>query len=124
VARAALGDLHGNCGSSHDLRGELASLGFDLTQRLAGAAAAGPLATAVGVPARYQPSELQEPMLRVAAGGPGRSALLHRMSSRAPADQMPPIGTHRVDAEAVELIRTWITTLERTEHVSAPVVER
>jgi hypothetical protein len=124
VSRAALGYLHGNCGGCHDLRGELASLGLDLSQRVAPAMGTGPLATAVGVTARYQPSEVQAPMLRIAAGRPERSALLHRMSSRAPADQMPPIGTHRIDAEAVELIRAWITTLESTEHVSAPVVER
>jgi hypothetical protein len=46
------------------------------------------------------------------------------MSSRAPADQMPPIATHRIDADAVDLVRTWISTLEHTERVSRPLVER
>ncbi len=124
VARAALGYLHGNCASCHDLRGELASLGLDLTQRVVPRSGVGPLATAVGVPARYQPHGAGEAIFRVAAGRPERSALLHRMSSRAPADQMPPIATHRIDADAVELVRTWIATLEPTERVSAPVVER
>jgi hypothetical protein len=63
-------------------------------------------------------------MLRIAPGRPERSALLHRMSSRAPADQMPPIATHRIDADAVDLVRTWISTLEHTERVSRPLVER
>lgn len=124
VARAALGYLHGNCGGCHDLRGELASVGLDLTQRVAPGPDAGPLATAVDVPARYQPTGVDDPMLRIAAGRPERSALLHRMSSRAAADQMPPIATHRIDAEAVDLVRAWIASLEPTERLSAPVVER
>jgi len=124
VARAALGYLHGNCASCHDLRGELASVGLDLTQRVAPGPDAGPLATAVDVPARYQPPGADEPMLRIASGRPERSALLHRMSSRAPADQMPPIATHRIDADAVDLVRAWITTLEPTARALAPVVER
>jgi len=124
VARAALGYLHGNCGGCHDLRGELASLGLDLTQRVVPRSDAGPPATTVDVPARYQPPGEGEAMLRIAPGRPERSALLHRMSSRAPADQMPPIATHRIDADAVDLVRTWISTLEHTERVSRPLVER
>jgi len=124
VARAALGYLHGNCGGCHDLRGELASLGLDLTQRVVPRPDAGPDATAVDVPARYHPPGAGEAMLRIAPGRPERSALLHRMSSRAPADQMPPIATHRIDADAVDLVRTWISTLEPTERVSRPLVER
>ena len=124
VARAALGYLHGNCGGCHDLRGELASLGLDLVQRVVPRPGTGALATAVDVPSRYRPPGAQGPMLRVASGQPGRSALLHRLSSRAPADQMPPIATHLVDGPAVQLVRAWIAALEQPAHLSPPLVER
>jgi hypothetical protein len=124
VARAALGYLHGNCGGCHDARGELASLGLDLVQRLVPRPVDALLATAVAVPSRYQPSEVAQPLLRVTAGHPNRSALLHRLSSRAPADQMPPIGTHLVDASAVRLVCEWISGLQPAAAPSAPLVER
>ena len=124
LARAALGYLHGNCGSCHDLRGELASLGLDLVQRVVPREGTGPGSTAVAVPSRWQPSGASEPLLRITPRLPERSALLHRLSSRAPADQMPPIGTHRVDDSAVQLVHSWIATLDPSTHVSAPVVER
>lgn len=124
LARAALGYLHGNCSSCHDLRGELSSLGLDLVQKVTPRPGIAPLARAIDVPARYQPPGAREPMLRVAAGLPERSALLHRMSIRTAADQMPPIGTHRVDDSAVELVRAWIATLQPAARLSAPVVER
>ena len=123
-ARAALGYLHGNCAGCHDLRGELASVGLDLVQRVVPRRGDGPVPTAVDVPSRYRPPGAGEPMLRVAPGRPGRSALLHRLSSRTPADQMPPVGTHVVDHRGVELVRTWIAGLEPCPHTSAPVVER
>ena len=124
LARAALGYLHGNCSSCHDLRGELASLGLDLVQRVVPRGGTGLGSTAVAVPSRYQPPGAAEPLLRIAPGQPARSALLHRLSSRAPADQMPPIGTHLVDDSAVQLVRDWIGTLEPSTRVPAAVVER
>ncbi len=124
LARAALGYLHGNCSSCHDLRGELASVGLDLVQRVVPREGTGPGSTAVAVPSRWQPAGAAEPLLRISPRQPERSALLHRLSSRAPADQMPPIGTHLGDDSAVQLVRSWIATLEPSTRVSAPVVER
>ncbi len=92
----------------------LGSLGLDLVQRLVPRTGEGPLATAVAVPSRYQPPGAAEALLRLAPGQPSRSALLHRLSSRAPADQMPPIGTHLVDASAVRPIGAWIAGLQPT----------
>ena len=46
----------------------------------------------------------------VAEGEPDRSILLQRLSRRGPG-QMPPLGTHRVDREAVELFQSWIAGL-------------
>jgi len=124
VARAALGYLHGNCGSCHDLRGELASVGLDLVQRFGPGAGGGPALTAIGAPSRYRAPGARDPMLRVAPGSPERSALLHRLSSRDPSAQMPPLGTHLVDGSAVQLVRAWIGGLEPRPPVSAPLVER
>jgi hypothetical protein len=47
----------------------------------------------------------------VASGAPDYSALLHRMRSRRPASQMPPLGTALADEQAIELVRQWIESL-------------
>jgi mono/diheme cytochrome c family protein len=114
VGRAAQGYLHGNCASCHDVRGDLASLGLDLTQRVEPSPGAGPLASAVGVRSRYRPSGASGPAARIAAGEPDASALVARISTRFPAAQMPPAGTHLVDEEAVRLVRAWIEELDPT----------
>jgi hypothetical protein len=133
VERAALGYLHGNCGGCHDLRGELASVGLDLVHRVLPRPGSGAVATGIEVPSRYQPPGVETSLVRIAPGLPGRSALLHRLSSRSPADQMPPIGTHLVDEDGVRLITEWIASLRRAGRgqleppataASAPVVER
>ena len=123
VGRAALGYLHGNCSSCHDVRGELASVGLDFVQRVAPGAETGPETTAIEVPSRYQAPGSLERMLRIAPGAPDRSAVVHRLSSRDPSAQMPPIGTHLVDAAGVELVRAWISGLGRSTP-SSPLVER
>jgi hypothetical protein len=58
-----------------------------------------------------RPSHFQVPgaKLRLSPGNPDASVLVARMSSRNPVAQMPPLGTHVVDDEAVRLIRKWIT---------------
>lgn len=120
VARAAQGYLHGNCASCHDVRGDLASLGMDLTQRVEPAPGAGPLESAVGVTSRYRPPGARGPVPRIAPGDPDGSALVARISTRNPAAQMPPAGTHVVDEEGVRLVRAWIEELpgERPAHVA------
>jgi hypothetical protein len=100
TARAALGYLYGNCSSCHNASGPLASLGMDLEWR--------PIETAVGKPSRFVIPG-QPRTLRVAAGNPDASAVLYRMSSRFAATQMPPLGTKHVDAQAIALVRAWIT---------------
>ena len=47
----------------------------------------------------------------VTAGQPAHSRALQRMSSREPKEQMPPLATHRVDEEAVALLKRWIEEL-------------
>lgn len=103
--RAALGYLHGNCSSCHNARGPLANLEFDLSVSLAHADELAPaLRTTLEVPARFHGAA----PLRIAAGAPERSLLLQRLATRNPLLQMPPMGTHLVDPQAVALLTQWI----------------
>ncbi len=111
TARAAMGYLSANCGACHNARGPLARLGFSLLHE-EGAEPGSPeaaRATVVGAPGRFKvPGVAAELSRLVAPGAPERSAVLHRMRSRRPASQMPPLGTVVADEEAVELVRRWI----------------
>ncbi len=116
VARAAQGYLSANCGACHNQRGPLARLGFGLLHDAGGAAAAPEpaRATAAGFPGRFLvPGIPAEESRIVAPGAPTHSALLHRMKSRRPSTQMPPLGSVIADEQAIELVRKWIEGLER-----------
>ena len=68
--------------------------------------------TAVDAAGRYVVPGVPADRSRIVApGAPERSALLHRMRSRRPSSQMPPIGTAIADEEAAELVRRWIENL-------------
>jgi len=103
--RAALGYLHANCGGCHNARGPLASLGLELEYRRE--ALAPTLRTALGVPSHYRPSGQDAPR-RIVAGDPAASVLTHRMGSRFGPTQMPPLGTHALDQDALALVQAWI----------------
>lgn len=103
--RAALGYLHANCGGCHNGRGPLASLGLELEYRRGGEAPA--LRTALGVESHFRPAGA-EAAPRIAAGDPAASVLTHRMGSRFGPTQMPPLGTHAPDLEALALVQAWI----------------
>lgn len=114
VARAALGYLSANCGGCHNRRGPLARLGFVLLHDDGGPpdAPEPARATTIGARSRYPvPGSLAGESRIVVPGSPDRSALLHRMRSRRPASQMPPLGTVLPDAAAVDLVRRWIESL-------------
>ncbi len=114
VARAALGYLSANCGHCHNDRGPLARLGFSLRHDEAGERGAPEpaLATAVGAPGRFVvPGVSRDDSRLVAPGLPAHSALLHRMETRRPATQMPPLGTVIEDEDATRLVRAWIVSL-------------
>jgi hypothetical protein len=118
VARAALGYLSANCGGCHHDRGSLARLGFSLLHDVAGAPGAPEpgLATTAGARGRFLvPGIATDGSRIVASGAPERSALLHRMKSRRPTSQMPPLGTVLPDDVAIDLVRRWIETLALPE---------
>ncbi|HTI36529.1 MAG TPA: hypothetical protein VL484_03130 [Vicinamibacterales bacterium] len=108
TARAALGYLSTNCGICHNSAGQLASLDFSLRYSLGLPLDRAPaaIATAVGHPSKFQ---VPGATIRVSPGNPDASVLVARISSRNPVTQMPPLGTHVVDDDAVQLIRQWIT---------------
>jgi mono/diheme cytochrome c family protein len=108
--RAALGYLHGNCGGCHNDRAALAVLGLDFWRKTS-ESRADALSTFVGVTSRFQVPGVPGAQ-RVATGSPEKSAVVFRMSSRHAYSQMPPIGTHVVDEEAVALVRRWINEVK------------
>lgn len=122
VERAALGYLSANCGHCHNDRGPLARLGFSLRHDASGApdSLEPAIATVIGnagrflVPGDTVGSRLVEP------GAPDASAVLHRMTSRRAATQMPPLGTVIVDSAGVDLVRRWIRNLRHSSVVTRP----
>lgn len=113
--RAALGYLHGNCGNCHNDEGPLAVLEMTLAQRVAAPPEARDAVqrSIVGVPSQFRARGLPRDADRVEPGHLDASVLALRMGSRDPLQQMPPLGTQAVDAEALGLIARWIETLPR-----------
>lgn len=104
--RAALGYLAANCGACHRAGGLLDALALDL------ASSSGALASTVGHELRCAPpGGAAQVRARIEPGEPERSALLARMATREPRVQMPPLGTHAPDREALELLGAWIREL-------------
>lgn len=106
--RTALGYLHGNCGHCHNPDGPLKRLGLFLRHPSdPGQSAA--LSTTFGMPLVKPPAGiLPDTRFRIAPGDPRHSAIPQRMAAPAAALQMPPIGTARVDEDAIELVNRWI----------------
>ena len=109
--RAVLGYLHGNCGQCHNARGPLASLGLDLWID-----PARPhddrIVRSLLARSRFRiPGEVARESRRLSPGAPERSAILFRMLTRDPAQQMPPVATRVVDGEATRRIERWIHEL-------------
>lgn len=109
--RSVLGYLAANCGSCHSTTSPIAPLGLHL-QHVSGPTdprSAAALKTTVDVESRYAiPDSVPGTTRRLAPGAPELSALLHRMRSRRPSSQMPPLGTVLPDEEAIALVTRWI----------------
>jgi hypothetical protein len=105
--RAALGYLNTNCGICHSSQGELASLNLDLSYPLARSSRAPAIETTVERKSCFRWPDDVDP-LRISRAAPDKSVLPRRMASRQPVSQMPPLGTHLRDAEALALVNEWI----------------
>jgi len=110
VERAALGYLHGNCGSCHRAGSPIASVGMELAYALDADRPAA-LATTLDAPSHFLPPGARARQPRIAVGDPDGSVLLARVRSRNPLVQMPPFGTQLVDDEAARLLASWIAQL-------------
>lgn len=110
--RAALGYLSANCGGCHNRRGPLARLGLDLLHDSGGAPDSPEpgVRTTIGAASKFMMPG-RESSTVIAPGAPELSVLLHRMESRSPSAQMPPLGSVVEDHEAIELVRRWVSTL-------------
>ncbi len=108
--RAALGYLHANCGHCHNASGPLASLDLNLQQAVAQEADSTnqTLTTLLQQDSLYRGDGSVTG--RVVPGAPDASLIMHRMGSRNPNRQMPPLGTRQVDEQALQLLRQWIAS--------------
>ncbi|WP_243302575.1 c-type cytochrome domain-containing protein [Geothrix oryzisoli] len=102
ATRTALGYLQANCATCHRADRPIPGLGLDLRPTHV-------FRTAL-VPGSF-PVPGQPDSRILSPGHPERSALLHRLASRNPVAQMPPLGTVRVDQAAVDHLRRWIADL-------------
>ena len=119
-AQAALGYLHANCGHCHNQHGS-AWPDTQLVLRLSYAEDAPGESVLLQSVVRQPLQYFRDPRrpLRVVPGAPEESALLARMELRGPREQMPPLGSERVDAEGVAQVRRWIASLG-TEAATGP----
>jgi cytochrome c553 len=110
VTRTALGYLSTNCGSCHNGKGSIASLGLDLSNTTGSASGAdcAAIKTTVGKRGHWVVPEAMDQSRIINPGHPESSSLVRRIKSRRPLSQMPPIGTVVADREAVELFTTWV----------------
>ncbi len=116
--RAALGYLHGNCGNCHNNEGPLSVLEMNLAQRVGAPVqetshANQVLGSLVGVESGFRPAGAPGDARRIVPGHSDASVITLRMNSRDPLQQMPPLGTSAVDAEAVALMARWIEGLAK-----------
>jgi hypothetical protein len=98
VERASLGYLHGNCSHCHNDHETRVPVELTLAQSIAGGAA--------------HSDRVRTSALQVA------NRLLARVSSRNPQTQMPPLGTRRIDSEALALLERWISQKSATAEES------
>lgn len=113
LTRTALGYLSTNCGSCHNSKGSIASLGLDLrnttgTGNREPAAECNAINTTVNKRGHWVVPEAQQESRVINPGHPESSSLVRRIKSRRPISQMPPIGTVVADREAVDLMTKWI----------------
>jgi hypothetical protein len=112
LERAALGYLHGNCAHCHHRAGGQVPLALTLAQRVGDPTnSLQEVREAThGASSRFLPAGTSHTRV-IARGDPAASVLLHRMATRDPRQQMPPLGTTQADSQAVALIHDWIASL-------------
>lgn len=106
ITSEALGYLHANCGACHGGPAAPRGLRFWVGVGLDEPTTTDTFLTAVG-----QRSGWPGAAERILAGDPEGSAVVLRMSSRDPFDQMPPVATELVDEIGIATVRAWVSSL-------------
>jgi hypothetical protein len=128
VERGALAYLHANCGvSCHNTALDAVGNPSGLNLRLEVAAMGSPHATgaADGINQRPAPNaELVGLPARtyydIRPGDPDRSLVFVRMDFRGSETAMPPIGTHVIHQQGVDVVRAWIASMTEARGYPAP----
>jgi hypothetical protein len=108
----ALGYLHANCGSCHN-QSKDGLPQFDMNLWL-DVGFSSPESTGVWtttVDTQNQIFHDQHVDARIVSGIPARSSLVYRMKQRGNIGQMPPIASHKIDEEGLQIISEWIGQL-------------
>ncbi|MEY4576229.1 MAG: hypothetical protein RL701_932, partial [Pseudomonadota bacterium] len=115
-ARAALGYVHANCGHCHG--GPSARAGLTLTS-VVGTASVADTSVYKGAVCKCLTRWWGKPTSdggtykwRIAAGDAAHSGIIARMGARGTSDQMPSLGSEKVDVDGIAAISTWIDTLD------------
>ena len=109
--RPLLGYLAANCGACHRADAPLPYLTLDLRPTSKATSLDMEPAHRTALDQRGQfliPGERGEGSYLLASGHPTGSSVIHRMASRDPDVQMPPLGTVLPDEAALKALRTWI----------------
>lgn len=108
--RAALGYLSTNCGICHQTASPIANISLDLRYPygIPDAGSAPGLKSTLEKLTRSKIPGHEGETRAISPGHPEASLILHRMASRRPISQMPPIGSALVDTEALTLLRSWV----------------
>jgi hypothetical protein len=120
LQRAALGYLHGNCGHCHHQGEDAVPVKLELAHSLSADRDPKAALRSLVEQARYRPRGWVGEARLLVPGDADASVMLHRMRSREPNSQMPPLGTQRIDAEALALIERWIAQATPTATQGAP----
>jgi len=113
VEKNALGVLHANCGHCHNETSDRilqTGLNLWLPVEVASVEETPTWQTAVGQANRTFSD--QHVSGRIVSGNPDESSVLYRMKQRGNPAQMPPLGTHQVDADGLAAGQQWIEGLK------------
>jgi hypothetical protein len=111
IERAALGYLHANCGNCHNDSPDAVRVSMQLRLHVGERTVQ---ATSIYRTTVGQPTEVYDgSAVRVLPGDPEGSAVWLRQSARGVVDQMPPLGSERVDDHGAAVLAAWIESLAR-----------
>ena len=115
TARAALGYLHANCGHCHGGASPRANLNLSakvgMTVQTAPAVTTG-MCACLGRWTGRKNVAGEQYARRILAGDADVSGIVGRMRVRGMGEQMPPLGTKRIDTAGVEAVSKWIDGLD------------